>query len=271
MLNPFYRIENVEDGLAVWNIYRNEPVLKVTGKSVKFLHQAAEYQDVTEANTELKRKLSQRGIFLDAKRASMYKKLLMWTEEFESVIDRYKSSEVIIRCLQQTDIRMLASAGQSIFEKTGLTAFSGNTNATYIHYLVFYDSKEALQRLVKLIDRRYCSTLFLCKTNENEILEIGPCYPITASFCFDCLIDNLDRYRVIYTRVNECLPAEMLENEYLKAIMDYYTLFMTTLAQTHERKILIEYGSCSSTTVIPPRSPRCTCYIESQSGSFADT
>jgi hypothetical protein len=261
MLNPFYRIESVENDLVVWNIYRDNPILKLKGTNANTILKYCLDGSSLDMNNELLYKLSQRGILLDEKQMAVYSKLLAWTEQFEAAIDRYRSSEVIIQCLQKTDIRVIMNEAHQ-FKLTGLSVFSGNANAQYFHYLLIYETISELQQLVSQINRDYCSTVFLCKVKNNTVLEIGPCYQVTEFFCFDCMVHNLDNFQLIYTFHHDCSPTEMLEDEYLKALIDYYTLYMTTLAKTHERKVMARDYDYSCSTVIPPHNPRCSCYHE---------
>jgi hypothetical protein len=76
------------------------------------------------------------------------------------------------------------------------------------------------------------------------------------------MLAKLEQYKVIWTREKRKSVSEVFEEEYLKALIDYYSSYMTRLASTHERKLIVDDSKLLYTTIIAPFSQSCPCYGE---------
>lgn len=140
-----------------------------------------------------------------------------------------------------------------------LDEFSNKDYSNYQHYVILYQDINELRDFQYLSLTSRHETLFLCKYNDEKIIEIEPFYQINHEVCFNCLANNMTKYRVIHQEEAFQDDEELQKSEYLYSIVDYFLHNKTWLSSIQERRITINDDLVNYSALIPPISPTCEC------------
>lgn len=260
MLNVFYKaIWNGED-LDIFNIYSaNKPMYSLRRISDKALINELLNGEKIDFNQPIVSKLYEKGVIIEKYKAELYKQLNNLFEDLGADIDKFFLSKVLTRDFFKARFNFINIDPKDIGLES-LLICNETKNPLYIHNIIgYYDTKE-LEEIKDKLKLSNNSTVFLCKVKDKKIEELGPIYKYDESFCFQCLKLNMEKqHKIIKTRSQDSSLKEIIFKEYLGALVDYYSWYITMLSSINERKIILKDNRIYHTELIAPLSLSCQC------------
>ncbi|MBY9077979.1 hypothetical protein KIH86_06655 [Paenibacillus sp. HN-1] len=258
MLNAFFELEAAEESLQVINCYRRtNPLYSIPHRNPVQLKKALEDQQLSSESKGAGR-LYENGILVDPGHLAVLERFKGMFPDVDADVDPYALSMVLTSGYLRSEIRVIRYADVDIPFAYPATPPIKDENAPR-HHLVIYSDPSELRRLHEDVDVKRRDTIFLCRVAGGEITEIGPVYALHPSFCFDCLIDRLETYHIRWTGPLPKISSAVLEEEFLRALVDHYSSYITLLSNVHERKIILSGHEIQYTSLISPRSSHCKC------------
>ncbi|MEK4047305.1 hypothetical protein NSU18_27245 [Paenibacillus sp. FSL H8-0048] len=258
MLNAFFELQAAEDTLQVMNCYRRtSPLYTISHRDPVRLKRVLEDRQLS-ADSKGAGRLYENGILVDPVHLAALERFKEMFTGVDADVDPYALSLVLTSGYLRSEIRVIRYAGAGVPFAYASAPLIKDENAPQ-HHLVMYSDPLQLRRLRKEVDLKRRDTIFLCRVAEGGITEIGPVYALHPSFCFDCLIDRLQTYHIRWTSPLSGERSAVLEEEFLRALVDHYSSYITLLSNVHERKIVLDAGAMHYTSLISPRSAHCQC------------
>ncbi|WP_238653393.1 hypothetical protein [Paenibacillus piscarius] len=258
MLNAFFELQAEGESLQVMNCYRRtRPLYTIPHRDPVRLKQVLEDCRLS-ADSRGAGRLYENGILVDPVHLAVLERFKEMFADVEADVDPYALSLVLTREYLRSEIRIIRYASAEVSFAYPAVPLIKEENAPQ-HHLVMYSDPSQLRRLREEVDLKRRDTIFLCRVAEGEITEIGPVYALHPSFCFDCLIGRLETYHIRWTGPLTSERSAVLEEEFLRALVDYYSSYITLLSNVHERKIILDGHTLQYTSLISPRSAHCQC------------
>ena len=260
MLNVFYKaIWNGED-LDIFNIYSgNKPIYSLRRISDKALINELINGENIDFNQPLVAKLYQEGVIIEKNKIDLYRNLNSLFCDLGEDIDKLFLSRVLTRDFFNARFNFFNIDPKDIGLES-LLVCNETKNPLYIHNIIGYSDTKELEELKEKINLSNNSTVFLCRVKDEKIEEIGPIYKSDESFCFQCLKFNMEKkHKIIKARLQASSLKELILKEYLGALVDYYSWYITMLSSINERKIILKDNRVYHTELIAPLSLSCQC------------
>jgi hypothetical protein len=258
MLNAFFELQAAEESLQVINCYRRTtPLYTIPHRDPLQLKKVLENRQFS-SNSIGAGRLYENGILVDPGHLAGLERFKEMFSDVNADVDPYALSMVLTSGYLRSEITVIRYADADIPFAYPSTPLIKDENAPR-HHLVIYSDPSELQSLREDVDLERRDTIFLCRVAGGEITEIGPMYALHPSFCFDCLIHRLETYHIRWTGPLTSVSSDILEEEFLRALVDQYSSYITLLSNVHERKLILNGDEMQYTSLISPRSARCKC------------
>lgn len=260
MINIFYTPIWEDDTLNFYNIYRKDkPMYSIKNIKDKSLIENLLYGEIIDLKDPLTYSLYVKGVILEKDKAFIIKKLKNFFDDLGPDIDLFFLSKVISRDFFRGKFNFINIDAEEIGLEHLLIS-NDDENAIFNHYIVGYSDSKMLESLEDKLTLHNNSTLFLCKIENGNILEFGPMYKIDKSFCFKCLAINMAKCcRIIKKQIFKGDIKGLINYEYMGALIDYYSCYITMLSSIHERELIINKDMLYHTELIAPMSLSCLC------------
>ncbi|MWV45649.1 hypothetical protein GRF59_18715 [Paenibacillus sp. HJL G12] len=261
MLNAFFELQPVADRLQIINRYRyDQPLFTITHQRPEQLKLMLESPEIS-AKAQGVESLFRRGILVDPFHSAGLERFRQFFSQVSHDVDLYSLSLVVMREYLRSEFAVISLVETDLELDLWQPIRSKGEDAPR-NYLVLYSEPEQLRQLKQgMVNVERGDTLFLCRVTKGEVSEIGPLYVTHPTFCLDCMVSRLDAYHIRWTTPMIMSGQQLLEEEFLKSMIDHYSSYITLLATVHERKILLRNRESSFTSLISPRSSRCQCQI----------
>lgn len=260
MLNVFYKaIWNGED-LDIFNIYStNKPMYSLRRISDKALIDEVLNGENIDFNQPIVSKLYEEGVIIEKYKADLYKQLNNLFEDLGADIDKFFLSKVLTRDFFKARFNFFNIEPKDIGLES-LLICNETKNPLYIHNIIGYSDTKELEEIKDKLNLSNNSTVFLCKVKDKKVEELGPIYKYDESFCLQCLKLNMEKQnKIIKARPQDSSLRELILKEYLGALVDYYSWYITMLSSINERKIILKDNMMYHTELIAPLSLSCQC------------
>jgi hypothetical protein len=260
MKNALFEFVSDDDSIRICNVYNPDEPLYV----LRNLPEPEAVLDLLHtqpatADNPLIRTLYQSGVLINDAQGALFERIRTLVDNTDPLVDMHSLSKVVMREVLDSTFTFLGSP----FPESELAALAeGPVNreqAKQRHYLIAYSDVSELPELAKQIEKTKRCTVFLVRFTEGQIREIGPMYPVGESFCMGCVVENIERYRVIVETESRDSAPELLANTYLGSLLDYYSYYKTQYSGVHERKMILNGPHIAYTSLITPSSSRCDC------------
>ncbi|QAA31121.1 hypothetical protein [Clostridium manihotivorum] len=260
MLNVFYKaIWNGED-LDIFNIYSgNKPMYSLRRISDKALINELINGENIDHNQPILAKLYEEGVIIEKNKVDLYRNLNSLFYDLGADIDKLFLSRVLTRDFFKARFNFFNIDPKDIGLE-GLLVCNETKKPLYIHNIIGYSDTKDLEEIKDKINLSNNSTVFLCKVKDKKIEEIGPIYKSDEDFCFQCLKLNMEKqHKIIKARSQDSSLKEIIFKEYIGALVDYYSWYITMLSSVNERKIIFKDNMMYHTELIAPISLSCQC------------
>lgn len=258
MLNAFFELQAAEESLQVINCYRrSNPLYTIPHRDPEQLKKVLENRQLSGESRGVGQ-LYENGILVDSGHQGVLERFKAMFSDVAADIDPYSLSMVLTSGYLRSGINVIRYTDADIPFAYPSVPLNKDENAPR-HHLVIYSDPSELGRLQEDVDVTRRDTIFLCRVSGGGIAEIGPAYALHPSFCFNCLIDRLDTYHIRWRGPLPSAVREVLEEEFLRALADQYSSYITLLSSVHERKMIMNGDEIQYTSLITPRSAHCKC------------
>ncbi|KHF36846.1 hypothetical protein CM49_00773 [Paenibacillus sp. P1XP2] len=260
MINAFFELEPAEKALRVMNRYRRDhPLYTIPHQEPEKLKRILENQDLP-AGAQGVQNLYHKGILVDRVRSEGLERFKRFFSQVGPDVDLYSLSLVVAREYLRSEFAVIAYEDADLDLRLWQTPSPKDADAPR-NYLVLYREPGQLRQLKQEMDAKRGDTLFLCRVMQGRIAEIGPMYVTHPTFCLDCMVRKLEAYHIRWSSPLSVPAGQLLEEEFLKSLIDHYSSYITLLSTVHERKMVLRDREIGFTSLITPRYSRCHCLI----------
>lgn len=221
MINPLLKVQEKKDEVLFKNVFNTQKtVKKIRGKDVDQVLKLLVQQDI---NMDF--------ILVTKLRARLLNKIKSIMQNKETLYTKDSLLERVLFGLQDFNIEFI---GPKPYELSLLEAI--NTQGNNKHYVVTYSSYDEVNKLLKYHKFQIGDTILFLQQVNRKIESLGPIFKVEQRTDLNAIAKEFKKVKNYVKLTNE-KKIDILE-EYLKALVDYFTDFYANYSRIWERQLI---------------------------------
>ncbi|KZU81088.1 hypothetical protein Nizo3892_2111 [Lactiplantibacillus plantarum] len=231
MINPLLNVASTNSGIVFTNVFNEKQILKkISVKNKKRQAELIKKLKTADMNLDF--------VVVNAEKGLLLQKIASLINNEQSFYTKDSLTEKVFQGLENSDFRLLGKTPHDLIHLKALTR--EHTHKLQTNYIISYSNFEELKNTLQEVKLKDSDTLFFIGLSETTglIKSIGPMIKQNGRTDLDSILVELQRPKDSID-ITGTGNEKFLLDEYLRALVDYFTEFFSNYSHVWEREIEI--------------------------------